>query len=137
MCIQHEESFFNLPAELLIFIISIFVFGKWLSVTDLCFRTVSSYTYKSSVGQYWIFLLAIIAKKLPCDNCKYCNVRFTSQLIDIIGVKWDSDVYFKQNLILLLLLYLMFYCLCKALFSFINYIKVQYYSTQNIAAFSK
>ena len=68
-------------------------------------------------GQYWNFLFAIIVKRWPCDSCEYCDVRFTSQLIDIIGVKWDSDMHLKQKLIFLLsiYLYLMVYCLCKAL----------------------
>jgi len=29
----------------------------------------------------------IIAIRWPCNNYEYCHVRFTSQLIDIIGVK--------------------------------------------------
>ena len=41
----------------------------------------------TSAGRYWNFLLAIIAIRWPCDNCEYYHVGFTSQLIDIIGVK--------------------------------------------------
>ena len=70
-----------------------------------------------SVGWYWYFLFAIIVIRWPCNNCEYWHVRFASQLIDI--VKANETVMCAWNrswfCCFFIHLYLMFYCLCKAL----------------------
>jgi len=78
----------------------------------------------SSVGRYWNFVLAIIVIRWPCDNYEYCPIRFTSQLIDIIRVKWSNDVYLNKSWFCCSFshLYLIVCCFCKALiFQFFSY----------------